>query len=109
MLRVARRLGDAIGVKTTFLGAHAVPPEYKGREDAYIEFVCDEVLPAAASAGLVDAVDVFCERIAFTAPQTRRVFEKAKALGLPVKLHADQLSDGAAPRLRHCTRRFRRT
>ncbi len=99
MLRVARRLGDAISVKTTFLGAHAVPPEYKGREDAYIEFVCDEVLPAAASAGLVDAVDVFCERIAFSPAQTRRVFEKAKALGLPVKLHADQLSDGGGAAL----------
>ena len=99
MLRVARRLGDAIGVKTTFLGAHAVPPEYKGRDDAYIDFVCDEVLPAAASEALVDAVDVFCERIAFTPAQTRRVFEKAKALGLPVKLHADQLSDGGGAAL----------
>jgi imidazolonepropionase len=99
MLRVARRLGDAIGVKTTFLGAHAVPPEYQGREDAYIDFVCDEVLPAAASEALVDAVDAFCERIAFTPAQTRRVFEKAKALGLPVKLHADQLSDGGGAAL----------
>jgi imidazolonepropionase len=98
MLRVARRLGEEILVRTTFLGAHALPPEYAGRADDYIEFVCEEVLPAAAEAGLVDAVDAFCERIAFDVAQTRRVFEKARALGLPVKLHADQLSDlgGAA-------------
>jgi imidazolonepropionase len=99
MLRVARRLGHEIGVKTTFLGAHAVSPEYKGREDAYIDFICDEVLPAAASEGLVDAVDAFCERIAFSAAQTRRVFDKARTLGLPVKLHADQLSDGGGAAL----------
>jgi len=98
MLRVARRLGEAMTVKTTFLGAHALPPEYAGRADDYIDFVCDEVLPAAAKEGLVDAVDAFCERIAFDVSQTRRVFEKARTLGLPVKLHADQLSDsgGAA-------------
>jgi imidazolonepropionase len=98
MLRVARRLGDEITVKTTFLGAHALPPEYSGRADDYIDFMCEEVLPAAAKEGLADAVDAFCERIAFDVPQTRRVFEKARALGLPVKLHADQLSDsgGAA-------------
>jgi imidazolonepropionase len=99
MLRVARRLGDEIDVKTTFLGAHAVPPEFKGREDDYIDFICSDVLPAAAQDRLVDAVDVFCERIAFTPAQTRRVFEKAKALGLPVKLHADQLSDGGGAAL----------
>ena len=98
MLRVARRLGETLTVKTTFLGAHAVPPEYRGREDDYIAFVCEEALPAAAAEGLVDAVDAFCERIAFSVPQTRRVFEAAQKLGLPVKLHADQLSDldGAA-------------
>ena len=98
MLRAARRLAEGITVRTTFLGAHAVPPEYKGREDEYIDFVCEEVLPAAAEEGLVDAVDAFCERIAFDASQTTRVFETAKRLGLPVKLHADQLSDlgGAA-------------
>jgi imidazolonepropionase len=103
MLRAARQLGEDITVRTTFLGAHAVPPEYEGREDAYVDFVCDEVLPAAAKEGLVDAVDVFCERIAFSAAQTKRVFEKAKALGLPVKLHADQLSDsgGAALAAQH--------
>ena len=98
MLRAARRLGEALTVKTTFLGAHSVPPEYQGRADAYVELLCDEVLPAAAREGLVDAVDAFCERIAFDVPQTRRVLEAARALGLPVKLHADQLSDsgGAA-------------
>jgi len=98
MLRVARRLGDEITVKTTFLGAHALPPEYAGRADDYIDFVCEEALPAAAQEGLADAVDAFCERIAFNASQTQKVFETAKALKLPVKLHADQLSDsgGAA-------------
>ena len=103
MLRVARRLGEAIAVKTTFLGAHAVPEEYQGRADDYVEFVCEEVLPAALEEKLVDAVDVFCERIAFDVRQTTRVLEKAKALGLPVKLHADQLSDsgGAALAARH--------
>lgn len=103
MLRVARRLGDTITVKTTFLGAHALPEEYKGRADAYIDFVCNEVLPEAAKDGLVDAVDAFCERIAFDVAQTTKVFSKAKALGLPVKLHADQLSDlgGAALAARH--------
>jgi imidazolonepropionase len=92
MLRVARRL-DGVTVKTTFLGAHALPEEYKGRADAYIDLVCDEVLPAAVAEKLVDAVDAFCERIAFSREQTARVFETAKRLGLPVKLHADQLSD----------------
>lgn len=95
MLRVARRLGQMLGitVKTTFLAAHALPPEYSGRPDDYITFICEELLPAAAAQGLVDAVDAFCERIAFTPEQTARVFETARALGLPVKLHADQLSD----------------
>jgi imidazolonepropionase len=97
MLRAARRL-SGLTVKTTFLGAHALPEEYKGRSDDYVDFVCNEVLPEAKKQGLVDAVDAFCERIAFTPEQTQRVFDKAKALGLPVKLHADQLSDlgGAA-------------
>jgi imidazolonepropionase len=97
MLRVARQL-KGLAVKTTFLGAHALPEEYKGRADDYIDFVCDEVLPAAAKEQLVDAVDAFCERIAFNRDQTARVFDAAKKLGLPVKLHADQLSDlgGAA-------------
>ena len=100
MLRVARRIGEAlgIGVRTTLLAAHALPPEYAGRADAYVDAVCDEILPAIAQAGLADAVDAFCENIAFTPAQTRRVFAKARLLGLPVKLHADQLSDldGAA-------------
>src|SRR5258706_2009530 len=97
MLRVARRL-SGLTVRTTFLGAHAVPEEYKGRADDYIDFVCNEVLPAAAAEKLVDAVDAFCERIAFTPAQSARVFAKAKELRIPVKLHADQLSDlsGAA-------------
>jgi len=100
MLRVARQVGTqlGIGVRTTLLAAHALPPEFAGQPDAYIEHVCDDILPAAAAEGLVDAVDAFCERIAFSPQQTRRVFERARALGLPVKLHADQLSDlgGAA-------------
>jgi imidazolonepropionase len=99
-LRVARRLGGSapVTVRTTFLGAHAVPPELKGRTDDYVALVCDEMLPAAAAAGLADAVDAFCEGIAFSPEQTSRVFERAKSLVLPVKLHADQLSDlgGAA-------------
>ena len=95
MLRIARLLGDTapVTVKTTFLGAHAVPAEFKGRADAYIDFVVNEVLPAVASAGLADAVDCFCENIGFTPEQTMRVFDAAKALGLPVKLHADQRTD----------------
>jgi imidazolonepropionase len=100
MLRVARQLGAELGitVKTTFLGAHAVPPEFAGRQADYVDEVCIHMLPALAQQGLVDAVDAFCEKIAFTPSETRRVFETARALGLPVKLHADQLSDlgGAA-------------
>ena len=100
MLRVARRIGVELGitVRTTFLGAHALPPEYAGRADDYIAAVCDW-LPILAAEGLVDAVDAFCERIGFTAAQTQRVFETARALGLPVKLHADQLSDGGGAAL----------
>jgi imidazolonepropionase len=99
-LRVARGLAAAepVTVRATFLAAHAVPPDFQGRTDDYVAYVCDEMLPAVASAGLADAVDAFCERIAFSPDQTARVFERAAALGLPVKLHADQLSDlgGAA-------------
>jgi imidazolonepropionase len=103
MLHAARRLGDALTVKTTFLGAHTVPPEYRDRADDYVAFVCDEVLPAAAREGLVDAVDAFCERIAFDVAQTTKILQSAQALGLSVKLHADQLSDsgGAALAARH--------
>jgi imidazolonepropionase len=99
-LRVARRLGEdaRVTVRTTFLGAHAVPPEFRGRADDYVSTVCEEMLPAVAEAKLADAVDAFCEGIAFSPEQTARVFERSAALGLPVKLHADQLSDlgGAA-------------
>ncbi|MEJ8822096.1 imidazolonepropionase [Variovorax humicola] len=104
-LRVARRLGEAHGVtvRTTFLGAHALPPEYAGRSGEYIDRVCNEMMPALAKEGLVDAVDVFCERIAFSLEETERVFQAAKALGIPVKLHAEQLSDmgGSALAARH--------
>lgn len=94
-LRVARRLGEALGVTvgTTFLGAHALPPEYAGRSQDYTDLVCNEMLPALAAEGLVDAVDVFCERIAFTLAETEQVFQAAQRLGIPVKLHAEQLSD----------------
>lgn len=98
-LRVARRLGAALGltVRTSFLGAHALPPEYAGRSQDYIDLVCEQMLPALAAEGLVDAVDVFCERIAFTLAETEQVLQAARRLGLPVKLHAGQLSDlGAA-------------
>jgi imidazolonepropionase len=100
MLRVARRVGELlpVDVRTTFLGAHALPPEYAGRADDYIDMLCSEMLPALAAQGLVDAVDAFCERIGFSHDQTARVFDVARRLGLPVKLHAEQLSDqgGAA-------------
>jgi imidazolonepropionase len=105
MLRAARRIGELLPVRvvTTFLGAHALPPEFAGRPDDYISDVCDVMLPALAEQGLVDAVDAFCERIGFTNAQTALVFDKAGALGLPVKLHAEQLSDqgGAALVARH--------
>ena len=100
MLRVARRIGAECGVRvrTTFLGAHAVPPEFDGDADAYVTHIVEEMLPALARMGWVDAVDAFCERIGFSAAQTARVFDAARVLGLPVKLHAEQLSDqgGAA-------------
>lgn len=98
-LRVARRLGRELPltVRTTCLAAHALPPEFDGQPDAYIDAVC-AWLPVLHGEGLIDAVDAFCEAIAFTPAQTRRVFDAAQALGLPVKLHAEQLSDsgGAA-------------
>ncbi|HSE11153.1 MAG TPA: imidazolonepropionase [Rudaea sp.] len=100
MLRTARRIGEELGitVRTTFLGAHAVAQEFTGRQSDYIDEVCIHMLPAIASERLADAVDAFCETIAFTPMETRRVFETARAYDLPVKLHADQLSDsgGAA-------------
>jgi imidazolonepropionase len=93
-LRVARRLGEVlpISVVTTFLGAHAMPPEAKSDKDAYIAQVCEQQLPAVAGEGLADAVDAFCESIAFSPEQTARVFEAARRFGLPVKLHAEQLT-----------------
>jgi len=95
MLRVARRLGNElpVTVRTSFLGAHAVPPEFDGRADAYIDFLISDVLPAVSEAGLADSVDAFCETIGFTLLQTKRLFEAATARGLPVRLHAEQLSD----------------
>jgi imidazolonepropionase len=94
-LGAARRLSDErpVTVRTTFLGAHALPPEAKGDKSAYITKVVDEMLPAIAATGLADAVDGFCEGIAFSPDEISRVFTAAKALGLPVKLHADQLSN----------------
>ena len=94
MLRVARRLGEAlpVSVRATCLAAHALPPEYKDRADDYIEHICSEMLPALAAEGLVDAVDAFCEYLAFSTEQVERVFKVAQHLGLPVKLHAEQLS-----------------
>lgn len=100
MLRVARRIGETLGmhVQTSFLGLHAIPPEYKDRRNEYVDLVCQELLPVLASEGLVDAVDAFCEGIGFSRAETQRVFEHAQQLGLRVKLHAEQLSDldGAA-------------
>ncbi|MDG3439057.1 imidazolonepropionase [Nitrospirillum amazonense] len=105
MLRAARRLGQArpVRITTTFLGAHALPPEFSGDADRYVDFLCDTVLPAAAGEGLADAVDAFCEGIGFTPDQTARMFAAAAAHGLPIKLHADQLSNlsGAALAARH--------
>jgi imidazolonepropionase len=95
LLRAARRLGGErpVSVTTTFLGAHSLPPEANGDKDAFIARVCEEMLPAIAEAGLADAVDAFCEGIAFSPEQTTRVFAAARTAGLPVKLHADQLSN----------------
>lgn len=104
-LRVARRLGGElpVSVRTTLLAAHALPPEYKEDADGYIDYVCNTILPAAAKDNLADAVDVFCENIGFSREQTEQVFNAAKAHGLPVKLHAEQLSDqdGAALVAKH--------
>lgn len=100
MLRAARRLGGErhVGVQTSFLGAHAVPPEFAGNVDGYIDLVCDTMIPAMAEEGLADAVDGFCETIGFSPAQIEQVFLAARAHGLPVKLHAEQLSNshGAA-------------
>ena len=94
LLRVIRRLAEElpISVRSTCLAAHALPPEYKDRADEYIDLVCQKILPALAAEGLVDAVDAFCEYLAFSPEQVERVFVAAQQLGLPVKLHAEQLS-----------------
>ncbi|WP_050144049.1 imidazolonepropionase [Yersinia mollaretii] len=94
MLRVARKLGELlpITVKTTCLAAHALPPEFAGRADDYIDFVCHTLIPHVAAEGLADAVDAFCEHLAFSPAQVERVFLAARQAGLPVKLHAEQLS-----------------
>lgn len=101
MLGVARRIGREAGVRvrTSYLGLHAVPPEHKSDRAAYVDKAVDEILPAAHAEGLVDAVDAYCEPIAFTTDEVARLFDKAEALGLPVKLHADQLSDGGGAAL----------
>lgn len=101
MLRAARRIAAMrpVTVRTTFLGAHAIPPEYRGRADAYLDEVCLPALEAAHAEGLADAVDGFCEGIAFSPGQIARVFARARALGLPVKLHAEQLSNLGGARL----------
>jgi imidazolonepropionase len=101
MLEVARTLGEQTGasIVTTFLGAHSIPSEYKGRADDYIDLLVSEVLPAAHERGLVDAVDAYCESIAFSTGQIAKVFECAAGMNIPVKLHADQLSDGGGAEL----------
>ena len=101
MLRAARRIGEVrdVTVRTTFLGAHALAPEFEDRPDAYVDHVAGEVLPALVAEGLVDAVDAFCETIAFTPAQVARVFDAAGELGVPVKIHAEQLSNLGGARL----------
>ena len=100
MLRVARKLGrtENVDVVATFLGAHALPPEYGGNREAYLRLLTEDMLPAVKAEGLADAVDAYCERMAFTTAEVRKIFERARALGLPVRLHAEQFSDsgGAA-------------
>ena len=101
MLRVIKQLKEKlpVSIQATFLGAHAIPTEFKERADDYIDLVCSVMLPEIAKEGLADSVDAFCENIAFSEPQVRAVFEKAHALGLPVRLHADQLSNSHGARL----------
>jgi imidazolonepropionase len=105
MLRAAARVADYVPMRIcrTLLGAHAVPPEFAGNRDGYVHFVCEEMIPAVAREHLAEAVDVFCEAIAFTPDETERIFAAAKAHGLQVKLHADQRSDmgGGALAARH--------
>lgn len=101
MLRVARRLGDAtpVEVRATLLAAHTIPPEFEDDADGYIDTICEELLPRVVADGLADAVDAYCENIAFSGPQVARLFRCCESLGLPVKLHADQLTDGGGAEL----------
>ncbi len=101
MLRVARRFGEEekVNIETTFLGAHTIPKAYQGDADSYIDYVCNEMMPAVASENLADCVDVFCESIAFNLAQTDKVFDKALSLGLKIKCHAEQLSNLGASAL----------
>lgn len=101
MLEVARRLGEssALTVRTTLLAAHAIPPEFKDDSDAYIDLVCENLIPHVAAHNLADAVDAYCETFAFSAAQVAKVFEAAREHGLSIKLHADQLSDGGGAAL----------
>ena len=101
MLAIARNLGETSGIsiQTTLLAAHTVPPEFSGKADDYIDLICEEMLPELAERQLADAVDAYCESIAFDAPQVAKLFRAATQAGLPVKLHADQLSDGGGAEL----------
>lgn len=101
MLRIARDLARRlpVDVHATFLGAHTIPPEFAAMSDRYVDLICDEMLPLVVSERLADAVDAFCETIAFSPAQTERIFTRAASLGLPVKLHADQLADGGGAEL----------
>ena len=101
MLRIARRIGREanVRVRTSYLGLHAVPPEFRDDRTAYVDRAIDDILPAAHAEGLVDAVDAYCEPIAFSPAEVSRLFDRARSLGLPVKLHADQLSDGGGASL----------
>ncbi|HRD70034.1 MAG TPA: imidazolonepropionase [Legionella sp.] len=101
MLRVAKVLGQLSGlrIKTTFLGAHATGPEFQGNTQAYVDYLCKEMLPAVKESGLADAIDVFCESIAFSLPQTEQIFSTAQALKFPIKCHAEQLSNIGASAL----------
>ncbi len=95
MLRVARQLGLLVGmrIKTTFLGGHTVPPEYANKSQEYVDYLCQEIMPAIKEEGLADAVDVFCETIAFSLAQTEQIYQQALQLQLPIKCHAEQLSN----------------
>ena len=101
MLGVARNLGDTsdLSIQATLLAAHSVPPEYSGNASGYIDLICEEILPEVVERDLADAVDAYCEQVAFDAPQVAKLFRRSAELGLPVRLHADQLSDGGGAEL----------